>query len=240
MKARASTRNEAALRRAVIEACRSMNALGINQGTSGNLSVRLDDKHILITPSGLPYERMRPADLPVMDMAARWSGRLRPSSEWRFHRDILRARPDVAVVLHTHSRNATALACLGEDLPPFHYMIAAAGTDCIRCAPYATFGSQALSDHALAALGDARACLLANHGLIVVERSIDKALALAVEVETLAGMYLAARAVGKPRLLSRSEMVRVLELFRTYGTPEFPDDGLVAAGRRAVKRRRGR
>ncbi|MCW5730673.1 MAG: class II aldolase/adducin family protein [Alphaproteobacteria bacterium] len=227
----------AALRREMVRTCRAMNASGINQGTSGNLSARLDGGRFLITPSGLAYETMKPADLPVMDFSGRWWGPRRPSTEWRFHRDILRARPDVMAVLHVHSRHATALACLGEGIPAFHYMVAAAGGAEIACAPYATFGTQALSDHALAALGPRRACLLANHGLIVAERSLAKALALAIEVETLAAMYLLARQAGRPKLLSRREMARVLELFRLYGTPEFPDADLRHEGAGLTPRR---
>ena len=153
-----------------------------------------------------------------------------PSSEWRFHRDILAARSDVSAVVHTHGMLATSLACLHKGIPAFHYMVAAAGGDSIRCAPYATFGTQELSDHALAALKDRRACLLANHGLIATGASLVAALALAVEVEALAGMYLKVLSVGEPELLSGAEMARVIDLFRTYGTPDFPDRELRHAG----------
>jgi L-fuculose-phosphate aldolase len=207
-----------------------MNALGINQGTSGNASVRLDDSHFLITPSGVPYAAMTPALIPTMSLTGRWYGARRPSSEWRFHRDILAARPDAGAVIHTHGPLATTLAVLRRDIPAFHYMVAAAGGDSIRCAPYATFGSQALSDRALEALGDRRACLLANHGLIAIGASLEKALALAVEVEALSGMYLRALAIGEPPLLSQAQMAEALDLFRTYGTPAFPDADLVHAG----------
>jgi L-fuculose-phosphate aldolase len=213
-----------------------MNTLGINQGTSGNASVRLDDAHFLITPSGLPYDAMRPVQIPVMTLAGRWYGARRPSSEWRFHRDILAARPDAAAVIHTHGPLATTLAVLRRDIPAFHYMVAVAGGDSIRCAPYATFGTQALSDLALAALEGRRACLLANHGLIAIGATLEKALALAVEVEALSGMYLRACAIGEPALLSPAQMQEALELFRTYGTPQFPDAGLVHGGARPVRR----
>ncbi|MBL8674105.1 MAG: class II aldolase/adducin family protein [Rhodospirillales bacterium] len=225
--------SEAALRRQLIETCRSMNALGINQGKSGNASARLDAKRFLVTPSGVPYDRLRPVDIAVMTLDGTWFGPRRPSSEWRFHRDILAARPEAGAVVHTHGPLATSLACLGEGIPAFHYMVAAAGGDSIRCAPYATFGTQLLSDHALAALKDRRACLLANHGLIALGADLAAALALAVEVEALAGMYLRARVAGRPIILPRAEMRRVIALFATYGTPAFPDRDLRHGGERA-------
>jgi L-fuculose-phosphate aldolase len=207
-----------------------MNAMGLNQGPSGNVSLRLDATHFLITPSGIPYDVMRPEDVPVMDMSGHWFGKRRPSTEWRFHRDILKSRPEANIVLHTHSMFSTTLACLRRGIPPFHYMIAVAGGDTIRCANYATFGTQALSDNVIKALEGRRACLLANHGLICLGANLDKTLGLAVEVETLAGMYCRARQHGIPRLLDKREMSRILELFRTYGTAEFPDAELVNAG----------
>lgn len=214
-----------------------MNASGINQGTSGNASARLDGQRFLITSSGRDYDTMKPADLPVMTVDGRWTGPHRPSTEWRFHRDIFAARPDVDAIVHAHSSFATALSCLRLDLPPFHYMIAVAGGDSIRCAPYATFGTQALSDHALAALDGRKACLLANHGLIATGATPRKALALAIEVETLCGMFLRARAVAEPTRLSADEMAGVIELFRTYGTPHFPDAELRRVASRTPRRR---
>ncbi len=224
---------DARLRRALIDTCLAMNASGVNQGTSGNASARLDQRRFLITPSGRPYDAMKPVDLPVMALDGGWSGEFRPSTEWRFHRDIFAERPDVGAIVHAHSPFATALACLRLDVPPFHYMVAVAGGDTIRCAPYATFGTQALSDHALAALEGRKACLLANHGLIATGATPQRALALAIEIETLCGMYLRARAVAEPTRLSADEMARVIGLFRTYGTPDFPDDELrkVAPGK---------
>ena len=213
-----------------VETCRRMNAMGLNQGPSGNVSLRLDATHFLITPSGIPYDIMRPEDVPVMDMSGHWFGKRRPSTEWRFHRDILKSRPEANIVLHTHSMFSTTLACLRRGIPPFHYMIAVAGGDTIRCASYATFGTQALSDNVIKALEGRRACLLANHGLICLGANLEKTLGLAVEVETLAGMYCRARQHGIPRLLDKREMSRILELFRTYGTAEFPDAELVQAG----------
>jgi len=222
-----SVSDDAQLRDTVVGICRKMNAIGLNQGTAGNLSVRLDSERCLITPSGTPYEAMGPDHLAVLHMDGRWSGPLRPSTEWRFHRDILQARPDAGAILHTHSQHATAIACLEEDLPAFHYMIAVAGGDSIRCAPYHTFGTQALSSAALLALQGRKACLLAHHGLIVLERTPERALALAVEVESLCATYLLARHSGTLRYLDKAEMATVIALFRTYGSPDFPDGELV-------------
>ena len=221
------TPDELQLRKQMVATCRQMNAVGLNQGTAGNLSVRLDARRCLITPSGVPYESLTPEQMAILHQDGRWSGPLRPSTEWRFHRDILAARPDAGAVLHTHSRHATAIACCEEDLPAFHYMIAAAGGDSLRCAPYHTFGTQALSDAALAALQGRKACLLAHHGLIVLERTQEKALALALEVESLCAIYLLARQSGTLRNLDKAEMATVIGLFQTYGTPDFPDAELV-------------
>jgi len=204
------------LRKAVIAAAQQLNPLGINQGTSGNISVRAGDG-LLVTPSGIPYDALQPAQIVWMDLEGQFDGDWQPSSEWRFHCDIIRARPEIDAVVHTHATRATALACLGKGIPAFHYMVAAAGGADIRCAPYATFGTAALSGHALAALEDRMACLLANHGLIACGRTLDKALALAVEVEALAAMYLQALTIGPPVLLDDEEMARVLRKFETYG-----------------------
>ena len=205
-----------ALRLALIATARRMNALGINQGKSGNLSHRIPGG-FLVTPTGMAYDALGPSDIVPMRFDGTYGGKRLPSSEWRFHRDILAARPEVNAVIHTHAMFATTLACLGREIPPFHYMIAVAGGDTIRCAPYATFGTEGLSRHAVTALRDRKACLLANHGMIAVGVDLDSTLALAVEVETLAAMYWRALQVGKPKLLGRAEMKRVIEKFRTYG-----------------------
>jgi L-fuculose-phosphate aldolase len=204
------------LRRAMVETCRRMNATGLNQGTSGNLSARSGDG-FLITPTSLPYDAMEPADLVSMRFDGSHDGDRRPSSEWRFHRDILLRRSDVAAVLHTHSVYATTLACHHRAIPAFHYMVAVAGGPTIRCAPYATFGTQALSDHALAALEGRRACLLGQHGTIALGASPAAALALAVEVETLARLYVQALVLGEPPVLPDDEIARVIEQRRGLG-----------------------
>ncbi|WP_431855893.1 class II aldolase/adducin family protein [Azospirillum sp.] len=208
----------AELRRAIIDTCLAMNRLGVNQGASGNLSARADGG-FLITPSGMPYDETKPADIVEMGFDGSYAGERRPSSEWRFHRDILAARSDAQVVLHAHPTFATVLAVYGRPIPSFHYMVALAGGDSIRCAPYATFGTQELSNHALAALEGRRACLLANHGMIVLGNDLKGALALAVEVEALARQYVYALMLGEPTILPPEEIERVAEKMRSmkYG-----------------------
>lgn len=208
--------NEPALRAALAATARESARLGLNPGASGNVSVRLAGG-FLITPSGLPNESLEPAQMVVVDMAGQAAGPLKPSSEWRIHRDVYRARPEVQAVVHAHSPYAVSLACLRQGLPAFHYMVAAAGGKDIRCADYATFGTQALSDAVLAALRERRACLMANHGLVAVGGSLDAALALAIEVEALCAQYWRAKLLGEPVLLDDAEMERVLERFRDYG-----------------------
>jgi L-fuculose-phosphate aldolase len=205
-------------RAAVIETALAMNRAGINQGKSGNVSVRTADG-FLITPTGIPYEETRAEQIVAMRMDGSHEGPLQPSSEWRFHRDIYGARAEVGAIVHSHAVHCTALACHGRGIPPFHYMVAIAGGHDIRCAPYATFGTQELSDAALAALENRRACLLAHHGLIAVGCDLAQALSIAVEVEALARTYLAALAVAEPAHLSDEEMRRVIARFSTYGQP---------------------
>jgi L-fuculose-phosphate aldolase len=192
-----------------------MNSLGINRGRSGNVSARWKDG-FLVTPSALPYEETMPADIVFIDDSGNSHGAREPSSEWRFHLDIYRHKHAVQAVVHTHSSFATTLACLGMRVPAFHYMVAVAGGNDIRCAPYATFGTQALSDHAIEALQGRLACLLANHGMIATAGSLKSALALAVEVEALCEQYWRALQIGTPSLLADDEMSVVVEKFRRY------------------------
>jgi len=216
--------NEATLREAVVATARRLNALGINQGTSGNVSARADAR-ILITPTGVPYDAMTPEDIVSIGMDGAHDADLLPSSEWRIHRDILAARPEEGAVVHAHPPFATALAAHRRGIPPFHYMVAKAGGSRIECAAYATYGTQALSDNVLAALGGRRACLMANHGMVALGPDPAAALALAIEVETLAAQYLRALTLGEPALLSEDEMLRVLERFETYGAQPGRDPG---------------
>ena len=208
--------SEIELRREIVATALVMNERGINRGKSGNVSARTEGG-FLITPSGLAYESMSPEDIVAMTATGEPRGLLLPSSEWRFHRDIYASREDAGAIVHAHSPFATTLACLGRDIPAFHYMIAVAGGKDIRCAPYATFGTQELSDHALAALRARRACLLANHGMIAIGATLAAALALAVEVEALAEQYWRALQIGAPNLLSEAEMDVVLAKFESYG-----------------------
>jgi L-fuculose-phosphate aldolase len=208
-----------ALRREIVAACQDMNRRGINQGTSGNISARVAEG-LLITPSGLPYDEMKPADIVLMKKDGSHAGRLKPSSEWRFHTSIMATRPEVGAVVHTHSMFATTLSCLGLEIPAVHYMIAAAGGNNIRCVPYITYGTQELADAALKALEGRRACLLANHGMIVVGPTLKKAMWLAVEVETLAAQYWRALQIGKPNILTEAQIKTVMDKFQTYGQPQ--------------------
>ena len=211
--------NDREKRQSIIDACLRMNALGINQGTSGNISLR-HDAGMLITPTSVPYEAMQPEQIAYMGLDGSFDPAQRPSSEWRFHLDILRARPDVNAVVHTHPPYSTILAIMGLEIPPVHYMIACAGGDTIRCAPYATFGTQELSNHAVDALEGRLACLLEHHGMIAVGPSLSKAMWLAVEVETLARQYHGCLQIGTPRLLSKEEMKNVLGRIAGYGPAE--------------------
>lgn len=204
------------LRRKIISTAQKMNVLGINQGKSGNVSARAENG-FLITPTGIAYDEIKPELIVETELDGRFAGDTLPSSEWRFHADIYRSRSDVDAIVHTHSTFATTLACLGKNIPAFHYMIAAAGGRNIRCAPYATFGTQELSDHALAALDGRNACLLAQHGAIAVGATLEKALALAVEVESLSRMYWQALQIGEPPILDDAEMTVVIDKFQTYG-----------------------
>jgi L-fuculose-phosphate aldolase len=208
---------ERALREQIVASALAMNAAGINRGTSGNVSARVSGG-FMITPSGLPYTETSANDIVMVMDDGDAHGRWAPSSEWRFHRDIYRARPEIRAIVHTHGPFSTTLACLVRGIPPFHYMIAKAGGKDIRCAPYATFGTQALSDVAVAALADRKACLLANHGMIATGADLHQALALAVDVETLAEMYWRALQIGEPSLIDDEEMDRVLARFRSYGS----------------------
>ena len=204
------------LARQVIDTCLAMNAAGINQGSAGNVSIRFDDG-FLITPSGIAYDRLEPSDIVYVDLDGHPEAGLKPSSEWRMHRDIYSSRAAAGAVLHAHSTFATALSCLRLDIPAFHYMIAVGGGSDIRCSDYALFGTQELSGHMLLALEDRRACLLGTHGMICFHDDLDKVLWLGVEIEALAKQYWHARQVGEPVILTQAQMDEVLEKFKSYG-----------------------
>ncbi len=209
--------DERDLRRAIVDQCRRMNAIGLNQGTSGNISARHGER-LLITPSAVPYDEMEPAMIASMAVEdGAWEGPLAPSSEWRFHLDLTRARPDIGAIVHTHAIHCTTLAIARRPIPAVHYMIAAFGGTSIRCADYATFGTEALSRAVLAAMQGRNACLMANHGMIAAGPDLDRAMWLAVELETLARQYFNTLLIGGPVLLGEAEIADAAESFGSYG-----------------------
>lgn len=214
---------ELALGRRVIATCLELERRGLNQGTSGNVSVRLEaGEGFLITPTAMAYDVMKPEDMVHMLLDGTHEGRREPSSEWRFHLDILRRRPEVGAIIHTHSGYATTLACLRKWIPAFHYMIALFGGNDIRCSEYATYGTQELSDLVVGALEGRCAALLGNHGLVVLGPTLERALALTVEAETLAMMYWRAIQLAEPVILNDAEIARVREKFAAYGSYGAP------------------
>jgi L-fuculose-phosphate aldolase len=229
---------ELGLRKSIIEACRSMNSLGINQGTSGNISARYEGR-MLVTPTSVPYDELTPSDIcstPIAGDGTEWNGPLQPSSEWRFHLHILQGRPEVGAVVHTHSVYATVLSICNKPIPAVHYMVAAAGGPDIRVARYATFGTEELSRNALDALKGRSACLLGNHGVIATGSNVKRALWLAVEVETLARQYYLSLSIEGARILPDDEIVRVKEKMKSYGHRAKPP--AAAAPRRLLRKKR--
>lgn len=225
---------ELKLRESIVNACRSMNGLGINQGTSGNISAR-HGKLMLITPSGVPYEELKAKDIVatlISGKGDKWNGALAPSSEWRFHLRILQDRPEVGSVVHTHSTYATTLAICNKPIPAIHYMVAAAGGPSIRVAPYATYGTEELSDLAMKALEGRTCCLLRNHGVIATGADVRRALWLAVEIETLARQYYLSLALDNAQILPDAEITRVIEKFKNYGPRQKPAKVRAAASAR--------
>ncbi|MEO8331522.1 MAG: class II aldolase/adducin family protein [Gallionella sp.] len=214
--------NEKELRHELVRIAKRLDQQGLNRGTSGNLSARFGEG-MLITPSGMGAEGLGEDDIVFVHLDGNARGRWQPSSEWLFHRDIYAQRAETGAVVHTHSLAATTLACLRKDIPPFHYMIALMGGDSIRCADYATFGTQALSANALIALQGRKACLLANHGMIATGTDLAEALRITVEVESLSEMYLRALQAGQPVLLTAEEFQAAQNRFAGYGKPETHD-----------------
>lgn len=213
---------ELKLREAIIEKCRFMNSSGLNQGTSGNISARFEDR-MLITPSATPYDAMEPemlASMPFEGEYGEWEGPLKPSTEWRFHFDILKGRPDAGSVVHAHPTYCTALAIARKPIPAVHYMIAAFGGMEIRCSDYATYGTAELSATALQALEGRSACLLANHGSIAIGANLDKAMWLAVELETIARQYYMTLLIGGPVLLDEAAIADTVKSFGSYGVQD--------------------
>ena len=209
--------NPSKLRKQIIETAIAFNTSGLSVGTSGNLSVRTPQGYF-ITPTGIPYVQLKEADIVEMDLKGNIiHGDIKPSSEWHFHQGIYQAREEINAIVHVHSDYATGIACTRQDIPAFHYMVAKAGGNSIRCAEYATFGSQALSENAVKALEDRRACLLANHGMIILGEDLDSAYKLAEEVENLAKQYCISKQLGEVVLVDDDEMDLNLKKFKTYG-----------------------
>lgn len=237
------SKDEQHKRRDIVAACLWINSSGLNPGTAGNISVRYGDT-MLISPSGVPYEQLEPEDIVAMTLTGEYgsyvaSGTNVPSSEWRFHLDIMRARPDVGAIVHTHSLYATVLACARKDIPPVHYMIAAAGGPSIRCSRYATYGTAELSQAALEALEDRNCCILANHGMIATGPNLAKAQWLAVELETIAKQYYLTLCIGGPVLLGEAEIAQVKERFKGYGPKPKAQPANQNAGEGGKKRKKG-
>ncbi len=211
---------EGLLREQAVAAVRRLDALGMNRGSTGNLSHRFahaGQSGMLITPTGMGADDLQPADLVWLGEGGAVHGAWQPSSEWHFHRAVYRARPDLNAIVHTHSVHASALACLRRGLPAFHYMVAVAGGDSVPLTPYFTFGSEALSDAVADAMRDRDACLMSNHGLVAAGATLARAMKVAQEIESLCEVYLKALAVGEPALLDAAEMAEVLDKFGSYG-----------------------
>ncbi len=229
-------KNEKALRTAIVDKARWMNLAGLNQGTSGNISARLGER-MLITPTAVPYETMTPNMIASLSLTGRYGaheGPLLPSTEWRFHLDIMKERSEVGAIVHTHSTFATVLAIARKPIPACHYMIAAFGGTDVRVADYATYGTKALADNVLLALKDRSACLLANHGMIATGHDLDEAMWRAVELETIAKQYYYALALaGGPVILPDSAIAETLRAFSSYGMPAA--EPAAASARRQAK-----
>lgn len=209
---------EASLRVEIVESCRELDARGLNRGSSGNVSARIGDA-VLVTPSAVPYAAMRPDMIALMPLegAGTWEGPMKPSTEWRFHLDLMRARPGIGAVVHTHAEFSTILAIARKPIPALHYMIAAFGGMEIPCCEYACYGTAELSAAILRAMGEMNGCLMANHGMLTVGADPARATWLAVELEALAHQYWHVLQIGGGHLLSEAEIATVAQGFASYG-----------------------
>jgi L-fuculose-phosphate aldolase len=205
-------------RESILTFGRKLITANLTTGSGGNLSVyNRAEGLVAIKPTGIDYFDLKPEDIVVMTVDGRIvDGRLKPSSESNFHLGLMRSRPDVNAVVHTHSVYATTLACLGWELPAVHYLVGYSGNK-VPVAPYATFGTQQLADNIINTIGEYRACLMANHGLVTVGSNLATAFAAAEEIELVARIYYQARSIGEPVILPDAEMAVVCEKFRTYG-----------------------
>lgn len=213
---------ETDLRKEIVAAYQELSREGMNKGASGNVSARLGD-HMLVTPSGIPSALMEPeqvAKLRLDDDAGSYEGPCKPSSEWRFHRDILRSRDDAEAVVHTHAPFATILSILRKPIPAVHYMMAAFGTTEIKVADYATYGTAELSEAVIKAMEDANGCLMANHGMVVTGPNMTRTMWLAGELELIASQYYHSMLAGTPHVLSDAQIAETAKSFESYGPQE--------------------
>ena len=209
--------DEGALRGQIVSVMKLMDQRGLNRGTSGNVSARFGDG-LLVTPSGVIPDELTAENVVFVDaQGATPPGAARPSSEWRMHAGLYARRPDAGAVVHCHSRHATILACAGKPIPPLHYMVGVSGRASVPLAPYQPFGSIELADAVADAMEGGLACLMANHGLITVGRTLSRALAVAEEMEEQAAVYCGTLAIGGPNLLSDAQMADIFERFKGYG-----------------------
>ncbi|MEK7468637.1 MAG: class II aldolase/adducin family protein [Planctomycetota bacterium] len=229
------------IRTRVVEAALEMNRSGINHGTSGNVSARLEDPGMfVITPTAVPYDEVAPGSLSRVSLAGAWHDGAEPSTEWRLHRAIYEARPDVEGIVHAHPLHASAVACLRLAIPAFHYSVPMFGGADIRCAPYAPYGTEALARASVQALEDRRACLMSNHGIVAIGETVEEALRWAQQLEVLAAMFLAALSAGSPVILAEPDVAELLAKFKTYGrsrpaTREIRRSGGSAGRARALR-----
>lgn len=205
------------LSRKIIDTCLEMTRLGLNQGTAGNISVRFENG-MLITPSGMPYEKMREEDIVYVDNNGNFEAGKIPSSEWQFHQAVYQTRPELNAVVHNHAINCTAISILNKPIPAIHYMIGVTGTNEVPCVPYATFGTWQLAEYVKQGIAKSKAILLQHHGMIAAEVNLEKALWVAHEVEVLADLYRKLLAITPDvPVLSDEEIKVVLSKFSTYG-----------------------
>jgi len=206
-------------RKEVIKYSIKLNTTNLSPLRSGNISVRSIENSIegfLITPSGKKYDTLKEEDIVFVSSDGNHDTNLKPSSEWRFHKDIYLKKSDAKAIVHAHSPHASAVSAHGKDIPAFHYMIALAGGDSIKCAKYATFGTQELSDSIIYALENRKACLISNHGQVAFGENLESAFELAEELENICHQYINTIRLGVPKILSSSEMDVILEKVKNY------------------------
>ena len=204
------------LRLEVIKYAKMLNTKKLSALRSGNISARYKDG-FLITPSGVKYSSLKSKDIVFVSLKGEFDKKkVTPSSEWRFHQDIYKNKIEAKAIVHAHSNCATAISTHGKGIPAFHYMVALAGGNDIKCATYATYGTRELSKNILKALKQRKACLIGNHGQIAFSENLSKAFELAEEVENLSNQYIKALKIGKPKILSSKEMIKVLSKAKNY------------------------